>query len=877
MKEKYYVTTAIAYPNSTPHLGHALEIIQADVIARFKRLQGFDVLFQTGTDEHGVKNWETAIKEGKEILEFLDGNVNVFKEMYKKLNITNDFFIRTSDKTLHYPGAQKLWKALVKSGDIYKKQYTGQYCAGCESFKTDKELIDGKCPDHPTREVQTVQEENYFFKLSKYKDIVGKIIEEDEYRIIPTKRKNEILSFIKEAKDVSFSRTKDSLPWGIPVPDDPDHVMYVWCDALSNYITGIGYGTGDKNFNRFWPADVHVIGKDILRFHAAIWPAMLISAKIQVPKSLFVHGHILLRGTKMSKSTGNTIEPFEQIGKYGVDQFRYYILSSMPIDGDGDYSENMVVDRINTELVGNLSNLCYRVLSFTYKNYDGKIGSCDKDPVINEITRRFTEVEEAFDAFDFKKAVEKTLEISALGNKYFQDNEPWKLIRINRARVLKILGTCVNIVKNLCILVSPIIPEFSEKLAKQLNVKNLTWNDLNFELKDHTFNKPDILFTKCVKKEAKKIVIKKIKHTVDPEVTELGVKVRIAQINGVKIKKKHEGLERLKKQVKENIFSDGKVLKEYETIDQKTGVDSSKNPNSVINLINLIKEKGQLPQINTAVDTYNVESIKNGISLATHDLSKIEGDISVRLSKQGEKFISLGNIIESLNKGEVIYADDEKVIGRFSKQCEETATTTDSQNIVLVAFGNKYISDEMMDEAVKEACNLIVRYNGGKFSQDSTEVDFSILDLKVAKITEAREHPDSEKLMMLAVDLGKEKRQLVAGLKGLYTQDELKGKNIVVVTNMKPATLRGEKSQGMLIAGEDKKENKMGLVVAPGSKPGDQVYVEGKSPSEKEIEFSDFLKVKMTVEDGKAVFSGKNLKTDKENITVERVKEGIIR
>ena len=226
------------------------EIIQCDVVARFQRLLGKDVFFQTGTDEHGLKNWQTAQKEGKGIKDFLDGNVKVFKELYKKLNVSYDYFIRTSDKKIHYPGAAKLWKALVKSGDIYKKKYKGLYCSGCEAFKTEKELENGKCPNHPTREIDIVEEENYFFRLSKYSDEVIKKIKSDKYKVIPKARKNEIISFLKEAKDISFSRPKTTLPWGIPVPDDDKQVMYVWCDALSNYITGIGYGTDEKRFKK---------------------------------------------------------------------------------------------------------------------------------------------------------------------------------------------------------------------------------------------------------------------------------------------------------------------------------------------------------------------------------------------------------------------------------------------------------------------------------------------------------------------------------------------------------------------------------------------------------------------------------------------------
>ncbi len=478
MAKKFYITTAIAYPSSRPHCGHALEIIQADALARFYKLLGKDVVFQTGTDEHGSKNWQTAKKEGKEIMKFLNDNVAVFVKLYKLLNISYDRFIRTTDEKVHYPGAVKLWKALADSGDIYKKKYKGLYCTGCEAFKIERELVNGKCPNHPTRDIEEVEEENYFFKLSKYKNKVAKLIKDGKYKIIPEVRKNEILEFLKEAKDISFSRPKSSLPWGIPVPNDEEHVMYVWCDALSNYITGAGYGTDDKQFKKEWPADIHVIGKDILRFHAAFWPAMLISAGIDVPKALFVHGFILLKGAKMAKTTGVVIDPFEQIKEYGVDQFRFYILGAMPIDGDGDYSEDIVKERINNELVANFSNFCYRVLSFTAKNYDSSIKEIDNDKVIEEVISKFDNIKKAYEDFDFKKALDEIMAVSSLGNKYFQEKEPWKDVEGSQA----VLGTCVNIAKNLAILIEPIMPEIASNLRKQLNIKNLSWNDLNFRL-----------------------------------------------------------------------------------------------------------------------------------------------------------------------------------------------------------------------------------------------------------------------------------------------------------------------------------------------------------------------------------------------------------
>ena len=491
-KKKFYITSAIAYPNSVPHLGHCLEIIQTDALARFHKLLGKDVFFQTGTDEHGIKNWRTAQEQGKEILAFLDKNVAVFKDLYEKLNIKYDNFIRTTDVKNHHPGAKKLWEELVKAGDIYKKKYKGLYCEGCEAFKTDRELEKGKCQNHPTRNIEVVEEENYFFQLSKYKDEIIHIIKTDKYRITPESKKNEILQFLENAKDISFSRPKSSLPWGISVPGDKEQVMYVWCDALSNYITGIGYGREEEQFNQTWPADIHVIGKDILRFHAAFWPAMLLSAKIPLPKELFVHGWILAGGTKMGKSTGNVMDPFEQIAKYGKDPFRFYVLGAMPKQGDGEYDEKIVLERINKELVGNFSNFCYRVCSFTAKNYNSEIKGIDVDEVIAEITAKFDVIKKAYEEFDFRKAVEEIMAVSALGNQYFDKKAPWKNIASSQAA----LGTCINIAKNLAILLEPITPELSARLRKQLNLEDLLWSDLNFDITNHKIGTPEILVKK---------------------------------------------------------------------------------------------------------------------------------------------------------------------------------------------------------------------------------------------------------------------------------------------------------------------------------------------------------------------------------------------
>ncbi|MAG24353.1 methionine--tRNA ligase, partial [Candidatus Pacearchaeota archaeon] len=365
-KQKFYITTTIPYANAPPHIGFALEIIQADVIARWKNLNGFDTFFLTGTDEHGSKNYKMAKEAGLSPQEFVDKNASSFKELTKALNIKNNNFIRTTDKKNHWPGVLKIWELLDKKGDIYKKKYKGNYCSGCERFITEKELEDGKCPNHPNINIEIIEEENYFFKLSKYSDKITELIKKDKLKIYPKKWKNDFLSLIEDGlTDVSFSRDKKQLPWGIPVPNDKDQVMYVWPDALTNYLTGIGFP--DKKYEKYWPADIHVVGKDMLRFHTGIWPGMLLSAGLPLPKEVIVHGFLTIDGLKMSKSLGNVTSPLKLREKYESDTIRYFLTRVIPFGDDGDFSEQALIDRHNNELADKLGNLVSRVSALAEK------------------------------------------------------------------------------------------------------------------------------------------------------------------------------------------------------------------------------------------------------------------------------------------------------------------------------------------------------------------------------------------------------------------------------------------------------------------------------------------------------------------------------
>jgi methionyl-tRNA synthetase len=365
MVNKFYITTAIDYVNASPHLGHALEKVQADVIARYHRISGGKVFYLTGTDENSLKNVKAAREKGISIKELVDENAKKFYQLKKILNLSFDDFIRTTQER-HIKGAQKLW--LSCQNDIYKKTYKGLYCVGCEEFYKKEELIEGFCPEHKT-EPELVEEENYFFKLSKYQEKLKKIIEKNELKIIPETRKNETLSFIEKGlEDICVSRSeKRASGWGIDVPGDRTQKIWVWFDALSNYITAVGFSDDEKKFKEWWPADLHVIGKGILRFHAIYWPAILLSAKLPLPRAIFVHGYITVSGQKMSKSLGNIICPFKLVEKYGTDATRYFLLREIPATEDGDFTIEKFEKRYNSDLAKGLGNLVARTMALILK------------------------------------------------------------------------------------------------------------------------------------------------------------------------------------------------------------------------------------------------------------------------------------------------------------------------------------------------------------------------------------------------------------------------------------------------------------------------------------------------------------------------------
>ncbi|MBW2986828.1 methionine--tRNA ligase [Candidatus Woesearchaeota archaeon] len=648
-KKTFYITTAIFYPNAKPHIGHAYEQVVADAIARWHRLKGEDVFFLTGTDEHGQKIYKTAKDNGKEPQQWVDEMLPFFTDLCKKLNISYSRFIRTTEKE-HKKVCQEIFKKLDAKGDIYKDSYEGLYCTGCERFYTDKELDEGVCPIHK-KKPELLKEETYFFKMSKYQDKLLKHIKDNPDFIQPESRRNEILNRLKEPlRDLSVSRPVASLPWGVPVPGDKEHVLYVWLDALLNYISGVDYP--GANFKKYWPANVHIIGKDILWFHTVIWPCELMSAGIKLPKTVHAHGFVNLGGEKLSKSRGIVVDPVKLVKEYGTDPVRYFFIKEIPAGEDGNFSYEALVERSNSDLADVLGNLLQRTTVLTHKNFEGKIpkpGKFEKiDTDLIKESDIFKEVDALMLKYEWNKAVDKIWGFIRACNKYINDTEPWKL-KEDKERLGTIIYTLVECLRIISIYASPIIPATAEKIAKQIGQKPGTFADIGF---------------------------------------------------------------------------------------RKT-------------------TKGKV------------------------------------------------------SKSEILFQKFE----------------------------------------IKE------------------EDPFSKVNLKVAEITEVKDHPDADKLFVMQISLGKEKRQVVAGLKPYFKPEELRGKHVVIMTNLKASKLRGVESNGMVIAAEQKK--KVVLLEAPKSKPGDQVFIEGIEPGEEQITVKQFQQAQMTTKNKTVIYKKQPLKTKKEEIKAD--------
>ncbi len=477
MRDTYYITTPIFYPNGTPHIGHAYSAIVSDVLARFQRLDGKNVFFLSGTDEHGLKMQQTAAALGMTPKQLADRNSAVFQKMLAVLNCSNDDFIRTTEKR-HYEACQEIWKKMEANGDIYLGRYTGWYSVRQEAYYEEKDTEIGE--DNIRREkelgspVEWNEEESYFFRLSNYEKALLKHYEKNPDFVAPRERCNEVISFIKSGlKDISISRA--SFNWGATVPNNPKHVMYVWVDALTNYLSAIGFFDENSKKRDFWPANTHIIGKDILRFHAVYWPAFLMSAGIELPKHIFAHGFLLNHGAKMSKSIGNVVDPFEMVNHYGLDQFRYFLLREVPFGQDGSYSHDGFLKRINADLANDLGNLAQRSLSMIAKNCNAKVpvpGTflVQDEQLLEQSLQTLKFVRQAMSSYGLHLALSAIFSIVTDTNRYFASEKPWSLRNNNPERFSTVLYITVEILRRIGIMLLPFIPQSAAKLLNSLAI-----------------------------------------------------------------------------------------------------------------------------------------------------------------------------------------------------------------------------------------------------------------------------------------------------------------------------------------------------------------------------------------------------------------------
>tara|TARA_S200000501_G_C20851214_1_gene755719 strand:- start:53 stop:1591 length:1539 start_codon:yes stop_codon:yes gene_type:complete len=512
MKNNYYITTPIYYPSAKPHMGHAYSSIIADFFARFKRIQGFNVFYLTGTDEHGQKIERAAKDQNKDPLTFCDEISKTFKNLTTTLNLSNNDFIRTTEER-HKKSAINIWKILEEKEEIYLSKYSGWYSVSDEAFYTEDEIEtveNVKISKQSGSTVEWVEEESYFFKLSKWQEPLLKFYEKNQNFILPESRKNEVVSFVKSGlKDLSVSRK--SFKWGIPVPSNNDHVMYVWLDALTNYLSALNYpNIDDSLYKNFWPADLHLIGKDILRFHAVYWPAFLLAAQITPPKRVYGHGWILSGDEKMSKSKGNILDPLEIIKMYGLDPLRYYLIKEVSFGNDGNISKEKLESCINSDLANNYGNLCQRVISFCEKNADLKVGNNinligDDIFQLSKFTDNYSNIIKFVDNQDINSYINFVVERLFAANKYFNDQEPWNK-KEDKTRLNSIIYTSLELIRKITILLYPIIPQTALKVMKIFNyneedLKVETIKINNFIKKGLHLNKIGILFKKIQKND----------------------------------------------------------------------------------------------------------------------------------------------------------------------------------------------------------------------------------------------------------------------------------------------------------------------------------------------------------------------------------------
>ncbi len=735
-RSSFSITTAIPYVNGPPHIGHALEFCEADVIARYHRLQGEEVYFLTGTDEHGTKIVQTAEKAGLPVKTLIDQNVKKFQDMLKQFGISYDDFIRTTDRKRHWPSAQKLWKEMEKKGDIYKGSYTGLYCVGCEEFKLEKDLFKGLCPNHD-KAPERITQENYFFRLSKYSKKIGQILKSKKVKIVPEFRAHEIIAMCDRGlEDTSFSRPKEQLSWGIPVPGDSSQVMYVWCDALTNYISAMDYVKKGKKFKKFWPVDVHVIGKDILRFHAGIWIGMLLSAGIPLPKAELIHGWVHYQGGRMSKSKGNVVDPVELADHYGVAQARYYLLSEIPVGLDGDFSYALFEAKINSDLANNLGNFVNRVLTMTQRFWNGKIPK-GKSLSVPELKKFWKGYNDAFQDFDHQKAAQKMIALVNFGNKFIAEQRPWEMAKEpKKSKKLDIvLGKMLQLVLHTAFMLVPFCPDKAELMMKSLGLeKSLNAKGLEALKTDKLLAKklqvPDLLFSRVEKerswisKDEMKTSLPALPLPVSEEAKKLNLPIVAFAMTGLKplgtsvekrLKKEWEQwIHDLRFRPEAEQKAVLEIIEKAYHLNHSLGVPRTDIPGNALLQQFLSDPTKKIPFINPLVALYNFVEAKYGFSLGAHDLAALKGDVWLKICDGSEHYLPLGSEgLKKVPKGSYAYCDDEgkRVLCWLEvKQGQETAVTDKTTQVLFVVQGYSGIKLEEIQKAADELKGLVKQW-----------------------------------------------------------------------------------------------------------------------------------------------------------------------